>query len=151
MGGSKVAGWYLFDHIGCHVYETTGMCGWCNGGCWPYFKIEPGTCGQCTPCEGCKSGHKLDELCRCTDECPLGLYGTNCDMYCPYRCRSYDRTTGKCLLWCSDLCLDGVCELHTGCCRLNMTKLLEGGCGAYNRSGDHCEGHSRHCNIHIVG
>ena len=78
---------------------------------------------------------------------PLGTNGVNCDMYCPYRCRSCDRTTGKCLLWCSDLCLDGVCELRTGCCRLNMTKLLEGGCGAYNRSGDHCEDHSRYCNI----
>ena len=137
---SGVTAWYLFDKIGCHVYGTIGMGGNCDGGCWPYFKITfPG--GWCKECEKCKNGHQMDELCRCTDECPPGKYGANCDLHCPYRCRSCNRTTGACSLWCSPLCLDGACHLYTGYCRLNKTTLLAGGCGAYNRS--HCEEYSR--------
>ena len=140
-----VTGWYFFDRVGCHVYESTGMCGWCSGGCWPYWEMT-GACGTCEHCQVCKNGHQMDELCRCNDECPLGKYGANCDKNCAYRCRACNRTTGACLLWCIDLCLDGACHLSTGYCRFNMTKLLAAGCGAYNHS--HCEEYSRHS---IVG
>ena len=136
-----VTSWYIFDQVGCHVYETTGNCGYCNGGCWPYYKIAPAACGTCMACEVCKNGHRIDEICRCTDECPLGKYGANCYRNCPYRCRSCDRTTGECLLWCSSLCLDGACHPPTGYCLLNMTTLLAAGCG-YNNS-SRCEENSR--------
>ena len=135
-----VTSWYFFNHVGCHVYSSTGMCGYCGGGCWPYFNLTL-PCGGCMACEECEHGHRMDELCRCTHECPLGKYGANCDVDCPYRCRSCDRTTGECLLWCSSLCLDGACHLSTGYCQLNMTTLLAHGCG-YNNS-SRCEEYSR--------
>ena len=37
MLASRGSGYYFFDIVGCHVYESTGMCGWCDGGCWPYW------------------------------------------------------------------------------------------------------------------
>ncbi|KAH3827776.1 keratin-associated protein 5-5-like [Dreissena polymorpha] len=111
-----------FDVAGCHVYRSTGMCGSCVGGCWPYWSNENNTCGFCRRCQPCPGGRLMDELCRCTEECPLGKFGDDCIQSCPYKCRACDRHTGTCLLWCSELCIDG-CQLSTGFCRYNTSKL----------------------------
>ncbi|KAH3827769.1 hypothetical protein DPMN_129711 [Dreissena polymorpha] len=116
-----VHAYFDLDFRGCHVYESTGMSGWCPGGCWPFYSNEHEPAGHCEPCPPCQDGRKMDELCRCTYECPVGKFGIDCTRDCPYRCRACDRQNGACTLWCSHLCLD-TCQLSTGICHYNFTQ-----------------------------